>query len=177
MSEVVLARTNQIKSWMPPTSRDGGKVLLMLDAMWSRFSGPLPLSFPPRPVLVVTEDKLTATHINAAICQGMQTQSHRHMAHMFHEVCSCIGDRILSNAASRWTCALFMWEPNPSPALDKDRAPLATKILSGAGVWRKALVSRIQLCTVYILSATTFLAYSVDDNVQLSPVLALQYDI
>ena len=46
-----------------------------------------------------------------------------------------------------WDCAA----PNPSPILDKNRAPMRPSISSstGAGVWRQAPkgISRLQLCT------------------------------
>ena len=51
-----------------------------------------------------------------------------------------MGDRYLSSAGTGKNCALSMRVPNPSPVLDKNRAPMGPEILSstGAGVWRKA---------------------------------------
>ena len=51
-----------------------------------------------------------------------------------------LGDRFLSSAGTGKHCALSMKAPNPSPVLDKNRAPIGPQILSstGAGVWRKA---------------------------------------
>ena len=51
-----------------------------------------------------------------------------------------MGDRFLSSAGSGKNCALSTRVPNPSPALDKNRAPMGPEISSstGDGVWRKA---------------------------------------
>ena len=51
-----------------------------------------------------------------------------------------MGDRFLSSAGAGWNCARPMRLPDPSPVLDKNRAPMGPEILSstGAGVWRKA---------------------------------------
>ena len=54
---------------------------------------------------------------------------------------STIGAKsITSSAGTGKNCALSMRVPIPSPALDKNRAPVGPEILSstGAGVWRKA---------------------------------------
>ena len=49
-------------------------------------------------------------------------------------------DRFLSSAGAGGNCARPMRLPDPSPVLDKNRAPISPEILSntGAGVWRKA---------------------------------------
>ena len=51
-----------------------------------------------------------------------------------------MGDRFLSSAGAGGNCACPMRLPDPSPVLDKNRAPMGPEILSstGAGVWRKA---------------------------------------
>ena len=51
-----------------------------------------------------------------------------------------MGDRFLSSTGTGASCALPMRVPNPSPALDKNSAPIGPEFLSstGAGVWRKA---------------------------------------
>ena len=51
-----------------------------------------------------------------------------------------VGDRFLSSAGTGGNCALSMRLRDPSPVLDKNRAPIGPEILSntGAGVWRKA---------------------------------------
>ena len=51
-----------------------------------------------------------------------------------------VGDRFLSSAGTGKKCALSIRVPNPSPVLDKNRAPMGPELLSntGAGVWRKA---------------------------------------
>ena len=51
-----------------------------------------------------------------------------------------LGDRFLSSAGAGGNCARPMRSPDPSPVLDKNRAPMGPEILSstGAGVWRKA---------------------------------------
>ena len=51
-----------------------------------------------------------------------------------------MGDRFLSSAGTGKNFALSMRVLNPSPALDKNPAPMGPEILSGtgAGVWRKA---------------------------------------
>ena len=51
-----------------------------------------------------------------------------------------VGDRFLSSAGAGGNCARSMRLPDPSPVLDKNRAPMGPEILSstGAGVWRKA---------------------------------------
>ena len=51
-----------------------------------------------------------------------------------------MGDRFLSSAGAGGNCARPMRLPDPSPVLDKNRAPMGPEILSsaGAGVWRKA---------------------------------------
>ena len=53
-----------------------------------------------------------------------------------------LGDRFLSSAGAGGNCARPMRLPDPSPVLDKNRAPMGPppEILSstGAGVWRKA---------------------------------------
>ena len=51
-----------------------------------------------------------------------------------------MGDRFLSSAGAGGNCARPMRLPDPSPALDKNRAPMGPEILSstGTGVWRKA---------------------------------------
>ena len=51
-----------------------------------------------------------------------------------------LGDRFLSSAGAGGNCARPMRLPNPSPVLDKNRAPMGPGILSstGARVWRKA---------------------------------------
>ena len=53
---------------------------------------------------------------------------------------SIMGVRFLSSAGAGGNCACLMRLPDPSPALDKNRAPMGPDILSsaGAGVWRKA---------------------------------------
>ena len=54
-----------------------------------------------------------------------------------------MGNRFLSSAGTGRNGALPMRLPNPSPVLDKNRAPMGPEILSstGAGVWRKAPVA------------------------------------
>ena len=51
-----------------------------------------------------------------------------------------MGNRFLSSAGTGKSCALSTRVPNPSPRLDKNRAPMGPEILSsaGAGIWRKA---------------------------------------
>ena len=51
-----------------------------------------------------------------------------------------VGDRFLSSAGAGGNCARPMRLPDPSPVLDKNRAPMGPETLSsnGAGVWRKA---------------------------------------
>ena len=51
-----------------------------------------------------------------------------------------MGDRFLSTAGAGGNCARPMRLPDPSPVLDKNRAPMGPEILSstGAGVWIKA---------------------------------------
>ena len=51
-----------------------------------------------------------------------------------------MGDRFLSSAGAGGNCARSMRLPDPSPALDRNCAPMGPEILSstGAGVWRKA---------------------------------------
>ena len=51
-----------------------------------------------------------------------------------------LGDRFLSSAGAGGNCARPMRLADPSPVLDKNRAPMGPEILSstGAGVWRKA---------------------------------------
>ena len=51
-----------------------------------------------------------------------------------------MGDRFLSSAGAGGNCARPMRLPDPSPVLDKNRAPMGPEILSstGAAVWRKA---------------------------------------
>ena len=51
-----------------------------------------------------------------------------------------MGDRFLSSAGTGKNCALPMRVPNPSPVLDKNRAPMGPEMLSstGAGICRKA---------------------------------------
>ena len=51
-----------------------------------------------------------------------------------------LGDRFLSSAGAERNCALPIRFPDPSPVLDKNRAPMYPEILSstGAEVWRKA---------------------------------------
>ena len=44
-----------------------------------------------------------------------------------------LGDRFLSSAGAEKTCALPMRLPNPSPVLDKNRAPMGPDILSSTG--------------------------------------------
>ena len=48
-----------------------------------------------------------------------------------------LGDRFLSSAGN---CARPLRLPDPSPVLDKNRAPMGPESLSstGAGIWRKA---------------------------------------
>ena len=62
-----------------------------------------------------------------------------------------MGGRFLSSAGAGGTCARPMRLPDPSPVLDKNRAPHGSRnvIRTGAGVWRKALygISRLQFCT------------------------------
>ena len=50
-----------------------------------------------------------------------------------------LGDRFSSSAGAGGNCARPMRLPDPSPELDKNRAPMGPEILSstGAGVWRK----------------------------------------
>ena len=50
-----------------------------------------------------------------------------------------MGDRLLSSAGAGGNCARPMRLPDPSPVLDKNRAPMGPEILSstGAGVRRK----------------------------------------
>ena len=54
--------------------------------------------------------------------------------------CQSLGDRLLSSAGAGKNCPLSVRFPDPSPILDKNRAPLGPEILSsaGAGVCRKA---------------------------------------
>ena len=51
-----------------------------------------------------------------------------------------VGDRFLSSAGAGGNCARSMKLPDPSPVLDKNRAPVGPEILSstGAGVWKEA---------------------------------------
>ena len=51
-----------------------------------------------------------------------------------------LGDRLLSSAGAGENCARPMRLPDPSPVLDKNRAPMGPEILpsTGAGLWRKA---------------------------------------
>ena len=52
-----------------------------------------------------------------------------------------MGDRFLSSAGAGANCSRpRSLSPDPSPVLDKNRAPMGPEILSstGAGVWRKA---------------------------------------
>ena len=51
-----------------------------------------------------------------------------------------MGDRFLSSVGAGGHCAHPMRLPDPSPVLDKNRAPMGPEIISssGAGVWRKA---------------------------------------
>ena len=49
------------------------------------------------------------------------------------EVSRKVGDRFLSSAGAGKTCALSMRVPNPSPVLDKNRAPMGPEILSNTG--------------------------------------------
>ena len=51
-----------------------------------------------------------------------------------------MGDQFLSSAGAGGNYARPMRLPDPSPVLDKNRAPMGPEILSstGAGVWRKA---------------------------------------
>ena len=53
-----------------------------------------------------------------------------------------MGDQFLASVGGGG-CALPMRLPDPSPVLDKNRAPMGPEILSsaGAGVWRKALMA------------------------------------
>ena len=53
----------------------------------------------------------------------------------------CMGDRFLSSAGAGGNCARPMRLPDPSPVLDKNRAPMGPEILSsvGAGVWWRLL--------------------------------------
>ena len=50
-----------------------------------------------------------------------------------------MGDRILPSAGTGKNSTLYTRLSNPSPVLDKNRAPIGPKILSstGAGFWRK----------------------------------------
>ena len=50
-----------------------------------------------------------------------------------------MGDQFLSSASAGGNCARSMRLPDPSPVLDKNRAPMGPEMLSstGAGVWRK----------------------------------------
>ena len=59
---------------------------------------------------------------------------------MFHPHSYLMGDRLLSNGGAGGNCARPMRLPDPSPVLDKNRAPMGPEISSstGAGVWRKA---------------------------------------
>ena len=52
-------------------------------------------------------------------------------------------DRFLSGAGAGGNCARPMRLPDPSPVLDKNRAPMGPEILSstGAGVWRNAPIT------------------------------------
>ena len=51
-----------------------------------------------------------------------------------------LGDRLLSSASTGKNCVLSIRFSDPSPVLDKNRAPMGPEILSstGAGVCRKA---------------------------------------
>ena len=53
-----------------------------------------------------------------------------------------LGDQ-LSSASAGKNCALPMRLPDPSPVLDKNRAPMGPEMLfsTGAGVWRKSPVA------------------------------------
>ena len=44
-----------------------------------------------------------------------------------------VGDRFLSSAGAGGNCARPMRLPDPSPVLDKNRAPMSPEILSGTG--------------------------------------------
>ena len=52
--------------------------------------------------------------------------------------CGTMGDRFLSSAGTGKNRALSMRLPNPSPILDKNRAPMGPDILSSTRVCRKA---------------------------------------
>ena len=51
-----------------------------------------------------------------------------------------MGDRLLSSAGAGEICARPVRLPDPSPVLDKNRAPMGPEILcnTGAGVWKEA---------------------------------------
>ena len=59
---------------------------------------------------------------------------------MDNRFATSVGDRFLSSAGAGGNCARPMRLPDPSPVLDKNRAPMGPEILSstGARVWRKA---------------------------------------
>ena len=65
-----------------------------------------------------------------------------------------MGDQFLSSAGAGGICDRPMRLPDPSPVLDKNRAPMGPEVLSstGAGVWEKGSygISRLQFCTGYI---------------------------
>ena len=58
----------------------------------------------------------------------------------FRRLGPLLGDRLLSSAGAGGNCARPMRLPDPSPVLDKNRAPKGPEILSGtgAGVRREA---------------------------------------
>ena len=58
--------------------------------------------------------------------------------------------------------------PNPSPVLDRNRAPMGPEILSstGAGVWRKAPMAFIQTPVLYWINFS-LRRYATDDISQI----------
>ena len=71
-------------------------------------------------------------------------------------------DRYLSSAGAGGNCARPMRLPDPSPVLDKNRAPMGPEILSstGAGVWRKAPMAFPDSSSVLDKCQSVIFAYS-----------------
>ena len=69
--------------------------------------------------------------------QGLVTSASGNLKATFF---AYMGDGLLSSAGAGRSCGLSMRLPDPSPVLDKNRAPMGPEILSstGAGVWKKA---------------------------------------
>ena len=76
-----------------------------------------------------------------------------------------LGYQFLSSAGAGGNCARPMRLPDPSPVLDKVRAPMGPVILSSAwaGVWRQASMAFLDSSSVLdkFRSAITFFSFSV----------------